>query len=530
MIVVLPVCKPDFHLAVKWIKWVRLMAECADGITHPIIVWCARSLDESHINRMHGVIRGADNIEIRVNPEYYEHPELGYAAMANQMFVRALEMAEQAFPDSPVLWCEPDAIPTNPFWIQQIEEEYIWAKKPFMGDFHAPGLIPHMTGNAVYPPNWRELAPSIAALPGENPQQGWDTQCVKDTLPQSHHSFRIQQEWMAPKFTEKNIGLIHPETALFHRDKTSTLIDVLCARLHAPKIELEAPASPASPVQPRFSRPGVVGNSPNVEIMIVSCKRDADMLEYLLRSLKKNAQGFAGITVAVPVQDVRAFRHVPSGVTLTTFDENPGKGFLHHLIVKCRADELCPHADYIVHIDSDCLMWRRTTPEDFVLDGKCLMVREDYDLIAPRNPNRLIWRDCVEKATGLVPTFDYMVRHPQVYPRALYGALRAAVERHTGRGFDDYVFSCENGWPQGFAEFPALGTIGMHQFAHAFNVVDYDHEADSVECGAPGRGHQYIYRPERDALVEGWSHGGLARYKTDWDKFLAGNLPKFYVK
>lgn len=530
LVVVLPVCRPDFHAAIQWLRWVRAMSEIRETEFYVINIFVARAVDEALIEKIRQVICGWENASIKINPEYYEHPEFGYAAMANQMFKQSLLMMERDWPEHAMLWCEPDCIPTNPLWLTHIKEEYEMARKPFMGDFHGPGPIPHMTGNGIYPPDWRKRAPILADLPVV--EQGWDSQAAHQVVPQSHRSYRIQQEWIVPpmKFTTENIGIIHPETSLFHRDKTGTLIEVLSGIMGDPII-MDQPICQPSPVQPAWkTRRQVATRRGGTYILIVSCRRDADMCEQLLRSIKRNAHGFSGIVLMVPVQDVKFFRNIPDCVKLTTFDEAPEKGFLHHMIQICRADEICPEADQIVHIDSDCLMWRRTTPEDFMPKGKCLMVREHYNLIAPRNPNRLIWGTVVERAIGIKPQYDTMVRHPNIYPRAVYGALRDAVERHTRRNFDEYVFSCENGWPQGFCEFVSLGTIALTQFPEAFTIVDYDHEKDSREAGIVGRGHQYLYRPERDAIVEGWSHGGYARYKTDWDKFLAGELPPYYVK
>jgi len=97
--------------------------------------------------------------------------------------------------------------------------------------------------------------------------------------------------------------------------------------------------------------------------------------------------------------------------------------------------------------------------------------------------------------------------------------------------FDDYVLSCENGWPQSWAEFPTLGAVAIRDMPDKFHFVNYDHGRDGQECGIPpGTSYQYIYRPERDFLVEGWSHGGAARYKNDWEGFLSGRLRGHYIK
>lgn len=538
-VVLLPVCRPDLHLGLKWLRWARWLSEQRTE-PYDLVVFAAQAIEEPLLRRLRVVIDAWPGAQMAINPEHYERHDLGYAACANQMFRAALEATERLFPGRPTLWCESDCIPIYPRWFADIAEEYAMAGKPVMGDFHAPGPIPHVSGNAVYPADWRVRCPSIALLPGPNPEQGWDSACAHETLPISHRSYRIQQTWIVPmpKFTAANLHMIHPETALFHRCKDGSLIDVLARRMQAPTIPLEPPVCRPTPILSRARREreqyetAEVPPPPRsgVQILIVSFRRDAELLSYCMRSIAKYATGFDAVTIMVPVQDVRYIRDVPAKFKLTTFDERPGKGFLHHMIQKCRADEICPDAEHIVHLDSDCILWRPTTPEDFVSDGRCLMVRERYEDVGKRNANRLIWRTCVERATGITPVWENMTRHPQVYPRGLYARMRALVEEHTGMGFDDYVFSCENGFPQGFAEFPTAGAVAIRDMPTKFNFVDYDYEQDCRELGIGTRGHQYAYRPDRDALCEGWSHGGAARYRTDWDAFLAGKVPKYYLK
>ncbi len=517
----------------KWLAWARRLDDPDfevvgdDPVEHHLVVFCAASMEFSLITKLYDVTVGWPGVRIEINPEHYEHPELGYAAMANQMFRAALEMTERLYAGRPTLWVEPDCIPIKPHWREAINLEYIFWGKPFLGDFHPMGSIPHLTGNSVYSPDWRKLAPSIAELPGKNPGQGWDSACAFETVPQSAKSGLIQQVWITPRFNEENIKMIHPNTVLFHRCKDGTLIDVLARRRGGPTIPLDPPVCGPAPVAKRSTK----APSGGMEILIVSFHRDHEMVDYCLKSIRKYCRGFSGVTLAVPITDARFFqKFVRDDVKLTTFVEPSGKGMLMHEIMKTRADELCPGAEYVLHVDSDLLFWRPTTPADFLVNGKCLLLREDYKLIEPRNPNRLIWRDCVEMATGIRPDFDYMVRHPNVYPHALYQQVRATVEHHTGVAFDEYVLSCENGWPQSYAEFPTLGAVGLRDMPEKFHVLDYDHEFDCRIFEIQSRGHQYIYCPNRDPLVEGWTHGGLGRYKADWDRFLRGELPKYYLK
>jgi hypothetical protein len=539
LVVVLPVCRPDHNIACKWLRWARWLNQGVD-FKYDLVVFCAASLEPHYRDELATEIRGWDGAQIQVNPKLEERTDLGYGYLANLEFLAGLEMTERLFPGRPTLWTEPDCIPTRPTWVREIDEEYSRCGMPFMGDFHALGAIPHLTGNAVYAADWRKVAPSIAALPGPNPAQGWDTSCSHETLPQSHRTSLIQQAWIVPppRFTEKNVHIVHRTTALFHRCKDGSLIDVLSRRMGGPEIPLgPSIARPVgtvqhrliAPPQPRQIRP-LEPPGPKVEIMLVGCRRDADFLEYALKSIERYAQGFAGTTLVIPNEDIQFIKYHPPQVKIVPYKEQAGKGFLHHMIQICRADEHCPKAEFILHMDCDNMFWQPTRPEDFVSGGKCLMVRQHYDEVQKLNRARLKWRECVKAATGYMPEYDTMVRHPNVYPRALYWHVRNLVEQHTRRPFNDYVFDGQDKFPQTFCEFVTLGNIGLRDYPEMFNPVDYDHERDSKECGVADRRHQYIYRPGRDKLVEFWSHGGISKYRNDCHKFLRGALPRFYLK
>jgi hypothetical protein len=566
-VVVIPVARFDWNLAVKFLKFWATMKSTT---SHRAIAWCSPDLTAEQ--RIELEQSGPPNCRAVVAPV----KELGYFGTANQMIRTALEYCEREYPGCAVLWAEADCVPmraqfeyrlhrdgiirtVRASWVDEIIAEYRACGRPFMGDIHRDGPVPHLTGNAVYHPAWRTLAPSIAALGTE--ACGWDSLCAHDTLPRAHRAKTIQQIWRPPlpitaAWAKANI---RPTTALFHQCKDGSLIDVLSDAAGLPKIPL-APAlcvstyerqgaqlrarpmppgvppaapkltMPVLPAAPKLARlPVPVGLK--VHFFITSFKRDVEYTGFCIRSIAKQATGFSGATLVIPDTDARFFgvQHLPRFINVITFKEEADKGFLHHMIQVCRADELCPAADVIVHVDPDCMFWQKVTPADYVAGGKCLMVREHYDILALRQPNRLLWRGAVEAATGITPTHDLMVRHPNVYPRAVYGRLRQVVEAHTGMDFNSYVFSRQNKFPQGFAEYPALGSVGLRDFPDSFEVVDYDYDKDCAECGVATRRHQYCYRPQRDKLVEGFSYT-MAPYRNDWNRISRGIVPQFYLK
>lgn len=527
-VVVLPVSMPDFHLAVKWLWWAEKLSPAGRGNPkdYNLIVMPAASVDAEHVGELKSICMGfADVIQ---QQELYERPEFGYGAGANALFKSALETVEFHYPGHPMLFCEADTVPIRPGWVDEIEAEYA-AGKPFMGAFQGSKGIPHMSGNAVYPPDWREKAPSLALLPFPRPEQGWDSMCAHETVPQMHVAKTIQQEWICPRFTEENTdSIIWPTTALFHRTKDGTLIDVLARRMGyeppelGPQLQERLGAVQFAPLT--VAHPAT---EPKVEILIVTHAKDIEFLRYCLLSIHTYAAGFQRVKILVPERERGMFDWVKRA-SVTYFNEPEGKGMMAHEIEKCRADEHCPNADFILHMDADCMFMRPTTPADFVKDWRCLSVCEPYAKIT--NKNRFIWRDCVKAATGLVPTHEYMVRHPQVHPRDAYYLTRAAVEKFTGQTFNNYVLSCRSEFPQGFAEFPTLSTVGRTLLPSSYDYREYDKVADMLLCNVHPDTFQYVYQLERDHVVEFWSHGGIGRYKADCEDIIHRRAKKFYVK
>lgn len=540
-VVVLPVARFDWNLAVRWLRWWN---QIRDGIpnTTPVVVVCSPALTDEEQETLRST--GLESVEVVSAGNVVES---GYFGSPNQMFKFGLDYCERKYPEHAIIWAEADTVPITGNWVERVMEEYETCDRPFMGDIQREGAIPHLTGNAVYHPNWRMLAPSLDALPGPVKEMGWDSQCAHDIVPRAHVSKTIQQIWRPklPITAEWMARSVPPTTALFHQCKDGSMIDVLSKSYDMPTIPLDPALCESSYETDRVkfndisplgvrAHPAIElgrgGKRGGIEIMIVACKRDIEFLEYLIKSIKRYATGFSGTTLVVPVKEVKMFHKFAADATITTFDEAPGKGMMHHEVMVCRADILCPHADAVLHVDSDCLFWRPVTPKDYVIDGKYLMVRERYDEIAKRNANRLIWRDCVKNATGLFPEFETMVRHPNIYPVKLYGRVRDRVERHTKMEFDAYVLSRENSFPQGFAEFPTLGAVAIDEMEDLFHFVDYDHEKDARSIKTHRRDWQYAYQPERDPLVEGHSHSGMQRYRRDWENFLKGELPPYYLK
>jgi hypothetical protein len=254
-----------------------------------------------------------------------------------------------------------------------------------------------------------------------------------------------------------------------------------------------------------------------------------EFLRYCLKSIAQNASGFQEVVVAVPSSERGLYDWVKRTARMVYFDEVPGKGMLSHMAMKCRADELCPTAQFIWHLDADCVVWSRVTPSDLFRNGKPVLLRERYaDL---RNANRRVWQKNVENALGFKPEYETMVTPIQLHLREVYPALRAAVEKHTGIPFWDYVNSGHNHFPQLYCEYDSIGAIAVRDFRSRYEMMDYDWAKDAKECGiSSATQFQYIFRRSRDKAVELWTHGGIARYKSDIEAWLSGRIPEYWTK
>lgn len=546
VVVVVPVARCEWHLAIKLLKWMTMLGHG----DYPLVVFCAPKLSGTEAEALVPASGGKATLA-RAN-----FKDTGYYGGANRMFKGALDYCEQHHPGKMMLWIETDAVPMRSFWVEDILDEYRGCGQPFMGDIHLCA-VNHMTGNGCWAPEWRTIAPSLAALPAPDPEWGWDTMCADDTFPRCHRAKTIQQVWrpQLPITLEWHDANIRVGTVLFHQVKDGSLIDVLCrmqGRSLIPDLKALEESSYAkgrqtpSPFEKRLSPQqkhiaGIPERPRNripigdikteamagVAIMVVSYKKEIEFLKYCLKAIDKYASGFCEVVVCVPEQERGSFDWIRRA-RVVYFEEQPGKGMLSHMIMKCRADEICPTANAIVHLDSDTMLWQNCTPVDFTPNGKCVMVRERYADI--KNPNRLLWQKNVERALGFKPEYETMVRQGNCYPRAVYGVMRSMVEKFTKQPFDQYVLSGQNQFPQSFCEFDTLGAVAIAHFRDQMDCRDYDKERDSRECGVPIGSWQYIYRRDRDVMVETWGHGGIGMYKSDIEAWLRGQVPAYFVK
>jgi hypothetical protein len=122
----------------------------------------------------------------------------------------------------PFLWCEPDAIPVKPTWLDDLFSEYEQGQKPFMGAFVDTLVLEgqrtpkHMSGNGVYPDKPFNLAPLLM----EARNTPFDVYAAKQIVNNCHFTKLIQHE----RGVEPDISEVKPDTVLYHPDKLGVLI------------------------------------------------------------------------------------------------------------------------------------------------------------------------------------------------------------------------------------------------------------------------------------------------------------------
>lgn len=216
-----------------------------------------------------------------------------------------------------------------------------------------------------------------------------------------------------------------------------------------------------------------------VEILVVTFQRDFPYLPWLFRSIAKFCKGFV-VRVLVPAPDhaqTDAFvqRYLADkGIeaSVQSYDEWPKLGFLHHMAQIMQADEWCPAADFIVHMDADCIFTAPVTPETYIKNGKPYMRFEYFSKLGARHPGAAAWQAPTQACLPFLVTKETMRCHPGVFHRGLYAEARRQMELKVKEPWEDYIKKQQNAFPQTFCEFNTLGNVALHCFPDKYEAVE----------------------------------------------------------
>lgn len=239
-------------------------------------------------------------------------------------------------------------------------------------------------------------------------------------------------------------------------------------------------------------------------IFVRSYWRDFPWLHYCLRSIRKFCTGF---DVKVVVQDERAelLRNVDADIC--TYHAPPGKGMVAAMNVALDADIICPNAEYIFFVDSDCIFTKSVIPEDYFRDGKVILpvvsfanLRESEDAGERRRAE--LWQPATEAALGWTPEYSTMCRIPVVHHRDVFEKTRFAITDHVHQSVKHYLLSLPNEFPWRFSEFEALGAVAMG-WSSLYRTEECEPRIVGVGAGGP-------YSAKFQNVNCYWSHGGIS--------------------
>jgi hypothetical protein len=237
------------------------------------------------------------------------------------------------------------------------------------------------------------------------------------------------------------------------------------------------------------------------EVFIASYEKDFPWLDVNLRSLRRFSEGFLPPVVCVERHEVRSAKQYTDGAHLCAKDgRGPGTGFLRAQIAMMCADIMCPSADYIYLLGSDCMAFRRFAPDVYWFRDKPVMLYNSYAELGNMDAVGM-WQGSTEQVLGFSCPNETMRRLPLVYPRELFPAVRKHIEDRHGMAFEDYIY--KKGHP--LSESNILGCYALKFMPERYTWLH----------ASPSDPSYVEYRtPLSDSIAQFWSHGGLDHPQT----------------
>lgn len=202
------------------------------------------------------------------------------------------------------------------------------------------------------------------------------------------------------------------------------------------------------------------------DIVIRTWAKDAAWLRACVAAVDRYCSGWRDLIIVAPESSMEALRRCKLPIGRLVACENSPADYLGQQVTKLYAD-LITDADLICHLDSDCIIRRPLRPGDLLDDaGRAVIVRTPATCF---QRNRAPWQGVTEQFLCRPVTFDYMRRHPIVYPRWLYAELREFCRQVHGVELDSYVLSQS---PAAFSEFNSFGAFADERHHDSFAWVE----------------------------------------------------------
>jgi hypothetical protein len=177
---------------------------------------------------------------------------------------------------------------------------------------------------------------------------------------------------------------------------------------------------------------------------IRSCHKDFCWLEYCFLAIKKNWKftGDEEIVLCYPRSDIETYRNRigqiidQSGlkIRLVQWEECAPEGYNDQQVNKIYADTYC-HGEYVVFVDSDCILVKPGAISDLFVNGKPMLLHESWDRVGPA----ICWKERAEWVMEHSLEFEFMRRLPFIIKREHLTNLREYLCEIHGKELRDVV-------------------------------------------------------------------------------------------
>lgn len=242
-------------------------------------------------------------------------------------------------------------------------------------------------------------------------------------------------------------------------------------------------------------------------LFLVTYRKDFPYLKWCLASVAKFCTGFQDLKLLVPYEDADAARamlmeaRIPFCTEVISYEEVENKGMLQHMVKIMEAPDYTT-ADFVAHIDADCLFTDPVDAADLFIDGKAILRYEMFDDIIKRHDAMERWRVACNACLPFKCQWETMRAHPGVFHRATYQLCKELIEKRTNTAMNRYIMRGPNVFPQDFCEFNTLGNVAMQ-----FHQDKYHPVQQTSDCPEPD-----------NKLQQFWGHGPIDKAQNIWVK------------
>lgn len=212
---------------------------------------------------------------------------------------------------------------------------------------------------------------------------------------------------------------------------------------------------------------------------------DAKWLRVMLETFRKHGSGYGKQVVTGISEQCRKVREVCGEFGVRFIPDEQARyipnGYINQQYTKLTADKYLDEP-LILFVDSDCVSIADHSSEDFLMDGKPLILHTKWDDVGDAQ----CWKRPTEIALGKSVHYEFMRRLPACYHRSTLVGLRDHIREFHGSLLYHLKASAA------FSEFNALGAYAWEHQRDDYSFVNTED-----------------WIPPEPGLRQCWSHGDM---------------------